>query len=132
MSFIEEGDEIVSYWDPKRHFQGYRNVLHGGIQATLLDEISSWTVYVKQKTAGVTSRMNVCYLKPVYVDEGSLTIRAKIVEVKRNLVDIETKLYNSKQVLCAQANITYFTFSGKKSQESLYYPDHKAFFEEGQ
>ena len=39
MEFYEDGDEIVSKWVPEARFQGWLNTLHGGIQATLLDEI---------------------------------------------------------------------------------------------
>ena len=131
MSFIEDGDEIISKWDPENHFQGYHNVLHGGIQATLIDEIASWVVYVKLKVSGVTSKMEVRYLKTMYVDEGELTIRAKVIGMRRNLADIEVRLFNHTGELCATGLLTYFTFSSKKSREMLYYPEYEKFFEEG-
>ncbi len=49
MHFEEHGEKIISEWTPKMQFQGYKNVLHGGIQATLMDEIASWCVQIKQK-----------------------------------------------------------------------------------
>jgi len=52
MSFFEDGDEIISSWDPQEYFQGYNHILHGGIQATLMDEPASWIVFVKLGTAG--------------------------------------------------------------------------------
>ena len=52
MEFYEDGEFVVSYWEPKQHFAGYGNILHGGIQSLILDEIASWVVYVKVKTAG--------------------------------------------------------------------------------
>ena len=57
MEFYEDGDEIVSKWVPEARFQGWLNTLHGGIQATLLDEICAWVIARKLQTAGVTSRM---------------------------------------------------------------------------
>ncbi len=128
MTFSEEGEEIISHWDPKKHFQGYLNVLHGGIQATLMDEIASWTVYTKAGRAGVTSRMNVRYYKPVMVDEGTLTIRAKLEGMKRNLAEVKVQLYNSRNILCAEGTVLYFTYSEEKSKESLYYPGAEDFF----
>ena len=109
LSFAEEGEELVSKWQPKKHFQGYHNVLHGGIQATLMDEIASWIVYVKVRRSGVTSGMNVRYLKTVYVTDPMLTLRARLIEMRRNLADIEVKLYDSSGNVCAEAMITYFT-----------------------
>ncbi len=128
LSFTEEGDELVSRWTPIPGFQGYMNVLHGGIQATLLDEIASWVVYVKLGVAGVTSTLNVRYLKPVYADKGELTIRARLKGQRRNLADIEAKLFDSDQMLCAEAVVTYFTYSSAKSRSSLYYPSREDFY----
>ena len=65
MEFYEDGDDIVSVWKPRPEFQGWVDTLHGGIQATLADEISSWVVFRKFQTSGVTSRMEVRYHKPI-------------------------------------------------------------------
>lgn len=127
LTFFEEGGELTSTWMPQQHLEGYHNVLHGGIQATLMDEIASWVVYVILKTSGVTSSMNIRYLKPVSVKEPLLKLIAKVKERRRNLADIEVRLFDSSGILCAEALVTYFTFSEQKSKESLYYPDHEAF-----
>ena len=94
LEFHEEGEEIVSQWMPSPNYQGWLHILHGGIQATLLDEICGWCVFRKLQTTGVTSRMETRYLKPVRIEEGSpLTLRAKIVEQKRNWITIEAVMY---------------------------------------
>jgi len=128
LAFLEDGDELVAEWIPRSFFEGYHNVLHGGIQATLMDEIASWVVYVKLDASGVTSNMNVRYLKPVSVKDSKLTLRASVKELRRNLADIEVRLFDSNHNLCAQAMITYFTFSKEKSKDRLYSPGHEEFF----
>ena len=40
MSFAEEGEEIICSWEPDPRFAGYGGIIHGGIQATLHDEIA--------------------------------------------------------------------------------------------
>ncbi|MCX6282550.1 MAG: PaaI family thioesterase [Bacteroidetes bacterium] len=128
MKFTEEGDDLVSYWEPKRNFQGYHTVLHGGIQATLMDEIASWFVYVKLKSAGVTSKAEIRYIKPLYVDRGVLTIRASLLQMRRNLADISVKIFDSDNVLCAESLMVYFTVSPQKAKETLYYPGPQSFY----
>lgn len=59
MEFYEEGEMVICNWSPVHHFGGYKNVLQGGIQATLLDEIAAWTVHVKLRTAGVTASIDL-------------------------------------------------------------------------
>ena len=83
MEFYEDGKDIVSYWKPDERFQGWLNTLHGGIQATLLDEICGWVIMRKLQTAGVTTKMEIRYLKPVHTDDKKLTLRASIREQKK-------------------------------------------------
>ena len=61
MEFYEDGDDIVCFWKPQAHYQGWIDTLHGGIQATLIDECASWVVFRKLQTSGVTNRLEVKY-----------------------------------------------------------------------
>ena len=108
MEFYEDGDEVVSTWQPTKNYEGFTNVLHGGIQATLLDEMGAWIVARKLQTIGVTSRLNIRYHKAVDIRQTHITIRAKITEVKRNLAFIEAKIYNVENEVCASAEMCYF------------------------
>ena len=95
-----------------------------------MDEIASWVVYVKIKAAGVTSSIDVHFHKPVYMTGGSITVRAKVLRMRRNLADIKVEIYNQENELCSDAVVTYFTFSEKKSKESFFYPGEEAFFKQ--
>jgi uncharacterized protein (TIGR00369 family) len=128
MEFYEQGEYIACKWEPKIHFGGYENILHGGIQATMQDEIASWTIQVKHKTAGVTTNMNVRYKKPVYVDKGKLLLRAKISEVRHQIVTVKTELFNAHGELASEAEINYFCFSEKVAREKLHYPGSESFY----
>ena len=61
MTFSEDGDDITCSWEPDLRFAGYGGIVHGGIQATLHDEIASWVVFVKLSTAGFTERFEIDY-----------------------------------------------------------------------
>ncbi len=128
MSFMEEEEGVVSEWEPKDYFQGYYQVLHGGIQATLMDEIASWLVQVKLKTAGVTSTMNIRYKKTVPIDKGNIRLKAKLTGQRRNLADIHVELFCPNGDLCAEGDFVYFTFPEKTAVEKLHYPGHDAFY----
>lgn len=117
MEFYEEGEEVISEWRPQPQYQGWIDTLHGGIQAVLLDEICAWVIVRKLQTTGVTSKMETRYLKPVSTNDRKLTLRAHIVETRRNIVTVEASLYSEAGVLCTQATCTYFTFSKEKAAE---------------
>jgi uncharacterized protein (TIGR00369 family) len=129
LHFFEEGDEIVTEWDPEFYLQGYLNVLHGGIQATLHDEIASWTVYVKAETAGVTSKLEVSYLKAVYVNKGTITLRSRILTQEERYVTMHTQLFNAKGELCSEGRVTYFVYPQELAIRRFHYPGKEAFFE---
>lgn len=129
MKFFEDGDYVISNWEPIGFMQGYHNVLHGGIQATLMDEIGSWFILVKMKTAGVTSNMNIRYLNPVSVVEGKIKLMASLLQKRRNLVDVYVELFDAKGKLCAKGELTYFTFPSEIARKKLFYPDYDDFFE---
>ena len=121
MEFYEDGDRIVSRWKPRPEFQGWVDTLHGGIQATLADEISSWVVFRKFQTSGVTSRMEVRYLKPIHTSEDHITLQATVVRQRRNIVDIEVKIFNSQDQLCTEALCIYFLFPKEKAHEEFHF-----------
>ena len=123
MEFYEDGDRIVSRWKPRPEFQGWVDTLHGGIQATLADEISSWVVFRKFQTSGVTSRMEVRYLKPIHTSEDHITLQATVVRQRRNIVDIEVKIFNSQDQLCTEALCSYFLFPKEKAHEEFHFCD---------
>ena len=130
MAFREEGDYITCDWSPKDHLQGFHNILHGGVQATLIDEISSWFVQIKYKTSGVTSKLCVKYLKPVATNKGDIKLRAGLISKRRNLIDIKVELHDADGQLCATGETTFFTFQVEKAKKDLFFPDYDDFFEE--
>ncbi|TAJ05785.1 PaaI family thioesterase [Marinilabiliaceae bacterium JC017] len=129
LSFFESDGEVVAEWSPKRDFEGYTNVLHGGIQATLLDEIASWVVYTQCDTAGVTSGMNIRYKKPVYINGGVVKIKGRVESRTERKAIIKCELLNEKGQVCSNADVEYFLFPDKIAREKYHYPGKEAFFE---
>lgn len=119
MEFMEDGDFVVSQWHPRKEFEGWRNTLHGGIQATLADEIASWTIFRKLQTGGVTSKMEVRYLRPIHISDGDITLRAHITEQRRNLVRVAITIDNGLGERATEVECLYFTFSQDKAREEF-------------
>ncbi|MCF6342549.1 MAG: PaaI family thioesterase [Bacteroidales bacterium] len=128
MKFVEDGETLVCNWEPRGFLSGYNNVLHGGIQATLMDEIAAWFVQVKLKTAGLTSAINIRLKRSVPVKEGKLKLVARLKETRRNLVDIHVELINPDGKTGADGIITYYTFSPEVAKKELNYPGHEEFY----
>ena len=119
MEFFEDGEDIVSFWQPNGEHQSWINTLHGGLQAALLDELCGWVVFRKFQTGAVTSKMEIRYRKPIHTNEGQLTLRARATEVRRNLVTVVGEIYNSNGDLCTESSCLYFLFSKEKSATEM-------------
>ncbi len=122
LQFWEDGDEIVTEWSPSSNYQGWINTLHGGIISTLVDEIAGWVVSRKLQTAGMTTSLNVKFLKPVYTTEPKITLRASIASRKRNFVVIHVTLYNSKGEVCDEGEATYYAFDEEWAKAMQFSP----------
>ena len=124
LEFAEEGNEIVSEWLPANHFQGYNNILHGGIQAALMDEIAYWTICVKLKTGAVTAKFDLSLRKPVLMNAGKIILRAKLSTNNRKLAKVNVKLLDSKNEVCAVGIITFYLFSHEEAVKKLNFPSN--------
>ena len=117
MEFFEDGDDVVSYWHPQEHFQGCTGVMHGGILATLIDETAGWVVMRKLQTSGVTSRLNLKYLRPVMLTEPQLTVRARITGQKRSYYTISVTLEDGNGKVCVEAESVYYALDKERARQ---------------
>lgn len=129
MQFFEDGDNVISKWQADTHYQGFHNILHGGIQATLMDEIGAWFVQIKIKTSGVTSSLNTKYIQPV-ASKGEILLKASLKSKRRNIVEVHVELFTDGDKLCSVSDITYYTFPQQLAKRKLYYPEYSEFFKD--
>jgi len=129
MEFFLDGDEVVTIWEPKNHFAGFENILHGGIRATLIDEIAAWAIFMELDTMGYTTRLEVKYNEIIYTDRGPLTIRARVTErtKKTALVSVDIKDKDEKVVTTGEAE--YFLIPTPIARKKMNFPERREFFE---
>ena len=130
LEFWDAGDYLMTRWDPKSWMMGYHNILHGGIQATLMDEIAGWVVLVKCKTGGVTTDMSIRYLKPVSITKGVVEVRSALKKYEGNQATIECELMDGEGQMCATAEVRYFCYPEPIARRKLFYPGIEAFYED--
>ena len=129
LQFWDDGKDVIAKWTPRKSLEGFANVLHGGIQATLLDELASWVVQTHCKTVGVTSSMEISYRRPVLISAGEITLRGRVKEAGTWVAIIETELFGNDGKVCATALVKYFLFNAEKWVSEYFYPGADAFYE---
>ena len=129
LEFWENDKELIAKWKPQKSMEGWTGVLHGGIQATLIDETAAWVVFTQLKTSGVTSAMNVEFISPMYINNGELSIHGKIISTEKRLAKIHCTLFDGNGKECAKGDLTYFCFPEKIAKAKYHYPGVDAFYE---
>lgn len=127
MEFQEDGEEVTCHWEPRPWFEGYTGILHGGIQATLMDEIASWCIFVRRSTGGATQSIDVSYIKPVFTQKGPVSLRSRIGKVDGNVVTVDIDLLDGEGELCTEGHVAYFTYPERLARRRLAYPGREAF-----
>lgn len=117
MQFYEDGDDIVAIWLPGTHHQGWIDMLHGGIIATLADETAAWVVTRKLQTTGMTVKLNMSYRRPIMIDGKSITVRARVDRQMRNFVTIQVEVMDGDLKLCAQGEAVYCIFDSTRAAQ---------------
>ncbi|MDA3957397.1 nitroreductase family protein [Oceanispirochaeta sp.] len=131
MTFRMDGERVFSDWTPpSENFQGYQGVLHGGIQATLMDEIASWFVYTLCKTSGVTKSLEVDYISPAYMKNEPFHLEAVLNKNTGKNAEINVLLYDKGKTLCTKALAVYALFSEDLARNKFGYPGVDAFLKE--
>lgn len=125
--YDENNQTVETRWMPDENFQGYFGVLHGGIQATIMDEVASWCVYVLEGTAGVTHSMEIFYKKPVIIDKGQVVVRGRVSKREKRLVTISVDFIDGEGVICTTGNIHYFVFPNEIAKSRFRYPGREKF-----
>lgn len=128
MEFWDNDDELIARWKPRKSMEGWTGVLHGGIQATLMDELAAWVVFTKLQTSGVTSAINIEYISPVYIKNGNITLSGKLISTEKRLAKISCSLFDGNNKECAKGKITYFCFPEKIAKIKYHYPGVEAFY----
>lgn len=75
---------VVANFTPGKEYQGFINLVHGGIISVLMDEAMAYAV-LSRKIKAVTAKMTVSFKKPTRIGE-QLTINGRIVEKKGKLI----------------------------------------------
>jgi uncharacterized protein (TIGR00369 family) len=106
LAFEVEGDEITTRFTPSEKYQGPPGIMHGGLVATLADEIAAWAVIALLGKFGFTAQMTCTLKKPVRIGV-PLVARASIVRDARRIVQTRARIVQDD----SDAFVGDFTFA---------------------
>lgn len=92
----------VSYHSIPKEYCGFKGLVHGGIIATLLDELAAWTIITHLHRFGLTTEVKVRYIRPVRT-EVEINIEGEIQNQLGDNVEVLTKIRSAEGELLAEA-----------------------------
>ncbi|TVR70358.1 MAG: PaaI family thioesterase [Spirochaetaceae bacterium] len=132
LEFFLEGETVTSIWSPRRELEGYPGVIHGGIQATLADEIGGWYVHAVLGTAGMTRDLSISYHEPARSEDGPFRLEARADTSLSNArtAVIDVTISGAGGTLFSTTRVTYAVFSEGVAKKRLHFPGREAFLPE--
>jgi uncharacterized protein (TIGR00369 family) len=106
LPIYSSGDRAWTTLTIEPRFQGWADLTHGGILATLLDEVMGWALF-ERDCWGVTAEMSVRYKRPVPVGR-RVRVEGWVVDVRRRLFHAAGRITDEldETILCS-ARATY-------------------------
>lgn len=126
-----DGEESVCDWQSQEKYHGWRNLMNGGIIATLIDCHCMCTAmadaYRKEERMldsepeyrYATGTLSVKYLKPT--PNTKVQLRAKVVEVKGRKTILQCDLFSESGEKTAEANVIAIrVFDSSENTDSVF------------
>lgn len=111
LDFYEKDGKARAEFTPTKNFEGYKDILHGGILSTLLDEVMIKSILAKEILT-VTSQIEVKFKKPAVIGE-KLIIEGGITAERGRLILTEGKVFREDGTVVAEAKGKFFRTEGR-------------------
>lgn len=129
---LGEDDRVFLRFNARRSMQGFGTVMHGGLQATLLDETMGWAATVAVKRMTVAAELTVRYIKRTPL-ESDLVIEAWATRVNLRMTQTEAVLRDKDGTVYAKAKGKFTPLSIEETKyvdsNLIYHPGDAQIFD---
>ena len=115
VAFFYENGKAKAQYTPTREFEGYKDICHGGILSSLLDEVMIYSI-IAQGILTVTVQIEVHFKKPAKIGE-TLFLEGQITEDKGRIILTEGKIFKEDGIVVAASKGKFFRAEGKRKKE---------------
>jgi len=118
IQFYRDGEKVTCAWVPAEKHLGYRDRVHGGVAASILDEAMGWTPTARLRRLFYTVEISVKYRRPVpsglpaRVEAECSGTTSRIARAAGRILDAEGRI-------CIEATGSYFPLPEGRTEEVL-------------
>ena len=107
MRFHAQGEIVTATFTPKTEHIGFQNVTHGGVLATVMDEIMVWACAVSTKRFAYCAEMTTRFHQPARPGE-ELKVTSQLTANRRNRIyEAKAEIRDPKDSLVAEGTGKY-------------------------
>jgi uncharacterized protein (TIGR00369 family) len=114
-----DGRIVQTRFTPRAEHIGFKQVVHGGIIATLLDEVMVWACAVKTKRFAFCAELNVRFLQPLPPGEEVVAVGELVANRRDKIFEAKSELKNISGEVFASASGKYLPIKGGKVSPML-------------
>ncbi len=100
LDFSLHDGKVISEFILKKSHQGYRDIIHGGIISTILDEAMVKAALLQNMPA-VTAEITIRFRNPLMVDEHAL-VEAFIKKNKKKIIETRSEIRKTDNTIIAE------------------------------
>ena len=98
---------MTTKFRPRAEHIGFKGVVHGGLTATVLDEIMVWACVVATRKFAFCAELNVRYLLPLVPDEEAIVKSELVADRKGRILEAKATIHNAAGKTLAEATGKY-------------------------
>ncbi len=115
LDFDVSRDRVEGRYVGRREHSGYEGVVHGGILATLVDEVMAWATLANQGAWGATARLWLEFRQPLRVGDEA-RVSAVVASARGRVVELRGEV-RCGDALVAEATGTYVKVPEERARE---------------
>jgi uncharacterized protein (TIGR00369 family) len=107
LRFHTDGRVVTTKFRPRAEHIGFKGVVHGGLTATVLDEIMVWACVVATRKFAFCAELNVRYLQPLSPGEEVTVTSELVADRKGRILEAKAAILNTAGKTLAEATGKY-------------------------
>jgi uncharacterized protein (TIGR00369 family) len=105
--FETDGRIVQTRFRPRAEHIGFQETVHGGILATLLDEIMVWACAVQTKRFGYCAELNVRFANPARPGQELIVLGEMVANRRNRIFEAKGEVRDHQNLLLASATGKY-------------------------
>jgi len=119
MRFHTDGRVVTAKFRPCAEHVGFKGVVHGGLTATVLDEIMVWACVVATRKFAFCAELNVRYLRPLAPGEEVVVTSELIADRKGRILEARAAMHNAAGKAIVEATGKYMPLKEVDASEMV-------------